>query len=390
MRMSNAQIISKTKYDEAIAVIAERDAVVEDYKDRITELEYIVEKFKRLLFGRSSEKRAGNEETGALQELLFEGEEPVAAVENEAADKQPRPRSPRGPRFRGDLEREIVELTIDEKDRPCSGCGSPLQSIGVDKEKLEFIPAKVKVLEVHRHKYACGSCKQGGVKTAPVSSTAFPKSAITDDTRAHLVVQKFVDHLPYYRQSAILRRNGVELSDASIGRYALETADLLAPIVWAMRAELLSSSYLQVDETPLPVLKTERSTPGAHRAYLWTYGIPWSTIVFDYQLCRSGKHPTNFLEEFEGILQNDRYSGYNELRRRDGITDVGCWAHSRRKFVDAEVTAGRRTKPIVAKIAKLYAVEKEAREQKLGAEARAGLRQKCSRPVLDAIRDELS
>lgn len=391
MLMSNAGVVSKAQYDEAIARIAERDTVVEDYKDRIAELEYIVEKFKRLLFGRSSEKRALNLETGAVQEMLFEGEESLASVEDEVADKKPRPRRPRGPRFRADLEREIVERTIDEKDRCCSCCGKVMPSIGVEKsEKLEFIPAKVRVLEVHRHKYACGTCKQGGVETAPVLPTAFPKSGITDDTRVHFVVQKFVDHLPYYRQSAILRRNGVELSDASIGRYALETADRLAPIVWSMRRELVSSSYLQVDETPLPVLKTERSKPGAHRAYLWTYGIPWSTIIFDYQHCRSGRHATAFLEEFRGILQNDRYAGYNELRRRDGITDVACWAHARRKFVDAELTAGRRTKPILQKITQLYAVEARAREQELTAEARSDQRQKQSKPILDDICGELT
>ena len=116
MHMSNAEVISKAKYDEVVAAIAERDTLVEEHKDRIAELEYIVEKFKRLLYGRSSEKRAVNVETGAVQELLFEEDESSASAEDEAVDNKPRPRKPTGLRFRGDLEREIVERAVDGVD----------------------------------------------------------------------------------------------------------------------------------------------------------------------------------------------------------------------------------------------------------------------------------
>jgi len=212
---------------------------------------------------------------------------------------------------------------------------------------------------------------------------------VTDDTRAHFAVQKFVDHLPYYRQSAILRRNGVELCDETIGRYVLELADRLAPIVLIMRAELLASDYVQADETTLPVLKTERAPPGAHRAYLWAYGIPRSTVVFEYQLSRSGQHPKDFLKDFSGTLQTDRYNGYDSVRKRGDIIDVACWAHCRRKFDEAKTTAGRRTRSVLKKIGKLYGVEKQARKEGMGAAARAELRQKHALPILVKIRDEL-
>ena len=266
---------------------------------------------------------------------------------------------------------------------------SSSQSAWTNPRSWDIVPASARIVEIHRHKYAC-SCKQAGVQSAPAYPTAFPRSVVTDDTRAYLVVQKYVDHIPCYRQEKILARNGIQISDETIGRYIRETADLLEPIVWAMRAELLASNYLQVDETTLPVLKAERASPGSHRAYLWSYGIPWSTVVFDYQLTRSGKHATEFLEEFQGVLQSDRYAGYNAVREREDIIDVACWAHARRKFKEAEVTAGRRTQSILEKIGRLYAVEKRAREERLDPEARTHLRVEHSGPVLAELNDELT
>ena len=265
-----------------------------------------------------------------------------------------------------------------------------MKSIGVDtSEKLQFVPAKVRVLEVHRHRYACACCKQSGVVSAPTYPTAFWKSAITDETRAHFVVQKFVDHLPYYRQSSILKRSGVILSDSSIGRYGIEAADLLSPIVWAMREELVGSDYLQVDETPLKVLKSGRGKAGPENGYMWTYGIPWSTVVFDYRPNRSGTHASNFLEKFQGILQSDRYSGYSSLRMQDDIVDVACWAHARRKFVEAEKTAGKRVKPVLELTRELYAVEAHARDEQMSAEETVKLRMEKSRPVLTRLKETL-
>jgi transposase len=375
--MSTGELITKAEHDSAIA----------DYEDRIAQLEFTIEKFKRILLGRSSEKPAVNLETGEVQKSLFEEEDPPLPSSATKSPRNPKADSkPRRPRFGAHLKREIIELTIDESERQCS-CGATQKSIGIEKsEKLEFIPATVKVFEIRRHKYACAACKSSGVQSAPCLETAFPKSAVTDATRAHLLIQKFVDHLPYYRQSAILKRNDVELSDTTIGRYVLEAADLLAPVVIAMCDEVLSSSYIQADETTLPVLKTEKSKPGTHRAYLWTYGIPWSTVVFDYRRSRSAKHPTQFLERFRGIVQSDRYGGYNPVRKRDDILDVACWAHARRKFVEAETTAGRKAKPILKQIASLYGVEKQARESGLSPEARGALRREESKRILDGLR----
>ena len=378
-----SETLTRREHEKIVAETVE-DATAE-LKDRVAELQYNLEKLQRMFFGRSSEKLTNdNNET---QQTLFE-EPKSEPIREEKPPGERKKRSPGKPRYGAQLERKVVEVDFDEEPC-CVECNRTLKVVGVEKsEKLEFIPATVRVLEFHRKKYAC-SCKQSGVRTAPVLPTAFPKSAVTDETRAHFLVQKFVDHLPYYRQSKILKRSGVELSDSSIGHYVLEAADLLAPIMVAMRAELLKSRYLQVDETTFPVLKTETSKPGALQAYLWTYGIPWSTVIFDYRRSRSGKHPAEFLGEFEGVLQSDRYAGYNAVRSRDNIIDVACWAHARRKFIDAQSSAARRVKPILQLIGKLYTIENQARERRLSFEERRKLREELAAPVLEELRELL-
>jgi transposase len=382
MRMSNAQVISKAKYDEAIATIADREGL-------IARLEARVSKLQQLLFGRRSEKQVILPGAPFQSELFSDAEYEVSEPED---DSEPAPKKKRGkskPRFDEDVEREIIDVELDERDRECEDCGGRLEDIGVEtSERAHIIPARVVVRETRRHKYACG-CKGAGVCSAPLPPSAFPKSRVTDETRAHVVVQKFVDHCPYYRQSAILRRSGVEISDRTLCHYGIESADRLAPIVVAMRDELLASNCLQADETTIPVLKTEKAKPGAHRGYLWAYAQPRGTIVYDYCRSRAGDHPRGFLEGYEGILQTDRYGAYDSITARSEITDVACWAHARRRFVEAAKTTSRRAKPVLHLIAKLYAVEKRAREANLAPADRARLRREVATPILQEVENLL-
>lgn len=402
--MANADVVSRAEYDAAIAKLAreiaqQRGTIVEQ-SERLERQSFTIEKFKQLLFGTSSEKSTyDSDDVVPGQTSLFDQEDPALPSsattsgdesEEDEEKKERKRKQKKGPRFSPNLEHKVVEVILEESERGCE-CGDLLQSVGVEKsEKLEVIPARFLVLEIHRHKYACG-CKASGVQTAPVLPTAFPKSAVTDETRAHFLVQKFVDYLPYYRQSAILARGGADLADATIGRYAIQAADLLAPIVIAMCDEVLTAPYIQADETTLPVLKTEKAKEkkAAQKAYLWSYGIPRSTVVFDYRQDRSGRHPTEFLDTFQGIVQTDRYGGYNAVRERNEILDVACWAHARRKFVEAKPSAGRRVKPVIQLIGQLYAVEKKARESNASAKERLALRQEHSVPVLNELREQL-
>ncbi len=377
--MSSAEVVSKAKFDEAIATIEERD-------DRIEVLEVRIAKLQHMLFGRRSEKQVVPPGAPFQSELFTDAEYEVAEPEEEGEAAPKKKRGKSKPRFPEDVEREIEDLELDESDRRCEQCGERLEDIGFEpSERAHIIPARIVIRETRRHKYACG-CKAGGVRIAPLPANAFPKSRITDETRASIVVQKFVDHCPYYRQSAILRRSGVEISDRTLGHYGIEAADRLAPIVVAMRDELLASSNLQADETTIPVLKTEKVKPGAHRGYLWAYAQPGQTIVFDYRRSRAGDHPRGFLEGYVGILQTDRYEGYEQIHRQEGIIDVACWTHARRRFVEAAKTSNRRTKPVLQLVQKLYAVEKQAREQNLAPADRARMRHEKSGPILADIR----
>jgi len=378
----------------ATITVEEHETRVAEHLDRIEYLEFQNEKLKHMLWGRRSEKQVIP--PGApFQSMLFT--EAVVEVEDPEAEEQPadekkkkkKKRRKSKPIVPDDAPREVVDHELPEEEQVCGCCGKQLRDIGYESSlRLQFIPAHYVAIEDRRHKYAC-SCKGAGVRSVPPAPNAFPKSRITEETRAHVVVQKFVDHLPYYRQSTILRRMGIEISDRTLCHYGIESADRLAPIIVAMRDELLASSCLQADETTIPVLKTEKAKPGAHRGYLWAYAQPRGTIVYDYCRGRGADHPRGFLDGYSGILQTDRYEGYRSLWRQESIVDVACWAHARRRFADAMKTARRRTEPIILLIRKLYSAEKRAREGQLAPADRARLRVERSRPILDAIKGHL-
>ncbi len=378
--------------DAATITRAEHDAAVAERDAKIARLEERVAKLQHALWGRRSEKQPVSPDA-PFQSALFGEEcvdlppdeddspEPAEQQESTTAGKKPR----RKPRFRGDVERKVIDIELPESERQCSCCGETMASIGFETaERAHYVPARMEIHEERRHKYAC-KCKEGGVTTAPPTPTLFPKSRVTDDTRVQVIVSKFVDHLPYYRQSAILRRLGFEISDATLGRWGIEAADRLAPIIIAMHEELLSSPVLQADETTLPVLKTEKQKPGAHRGWLWGYAIPRGSIVFDYTRTRAQNHPLGFLAGYEGLLQVDRYEGYNAVTRRDEVIDVACWAHARRRFVEAERTNGRKARPVLEVIGRLYAVEKRARDSGIPPDERSTLRKAESVPILEEL-----
>jgi len=398
--MRDAATISREEHE---AAVAERDARIADLEAQLTseKSEVLRQKervanLQHMLWGRRSEKQPPSPDA-PFQSALFSAEDVVLPPEGEGDDqeddlaegktpaRQPKKRA-RKPRFGPNVERKIIDIELPEAERQCSGCGETMPSIGFESaERAHLVPAKIVVHEERRHKYAC-SCKQGGVTTTPTAPSAFPKSRVTDELRAHVIVSKFVDHCPYYRQSAMLRRLGYDISDSTLGRMGIEAADRLAPIIVAMREELIASSMLQADETTIPVLKTEKQKPGAHRGWLWAYGIPHGTVVYDYTRTRAAHHPSAFLEGYEGVLQTDEYEGYGAVRRRDGVIGIGCWAHARRRFIEAERVSGRKCRPILEEIQKLYAVERVARDRELGPDDRAALRQRESEPILEALR----
>ena len=195
----------------------------------------------------------------------------------------------------------------------CSQCGKNKDLIGYESSEQLNEPAKHFVLVTKREKRACRRCEERGVETAVVPARIIPKSLVSDRFIIDTVVNKYCDHLPLFRQSAMLEReSGLEISRVTLCGWVMAVGELLMPIVGAMRQELLSGGYIQADETPVDV-QSERTKGKNHQAYLWQYGRPGGSVVFDFQLDRSGQGPRQFLEDFEGILQTDGYGARASL-----------------------------------------------------------------------------
>jgi transposase len=273
----------------------------------------------------------------------------------------------------------------------CAQCGRDKKVIGYDvSEEFDVKPVEYRVLVIKREKRACGQCEEMGVSAAPLEAKIVEKGKASNAVVVDVLVKKYCDHQPLYRQCAILEREiGVELSPATLGGWVMQSGQWLEAISAAMRTQLLSGSYIQADETPVGV--QSRETPGSnHRSYVWQYSRPGGPVVFDFRMGRGREGPKKFLGGFNGILQSDGYSAYDCIGG-EGITHAGCMAHARRGFVDALKVApsDRALGAIVQEIAQLYAVEKRAREIGLTPGERARLRKLRSEPLLAALKEKV-
>ena len=257
-------------------------------------------------------------------------------------------------------------------------------------EQLDVEPAKYFVVVTKREKRACKCCQEGGVTAAAAPARIVEKGLASDRVVIDTVVAKYSDHLPLYRQSAILDREaGVEISRATLDGWVMRVGELLIPIVSVMRRELLGGSYLQADETTVDVQMHDGSGHN-HQAYLWQYGRPGSGVVFDFRLGRGREGPKKFLGQFEGILQTDGYIAYDGVGGPK-MVHAACWAHARRKFFEAakldpgDVVAVR----MVAWIDELFGIDAEARERKLDHAGRHALRLERATPLLATISEEI-
>ena len=260
-----------------------------------------------------------------------------------------------------------------------------------ESERLDVEPAKFFVTVTRREKRACRNCKLGGVATAPAPVEIVEKGLASSRVVIDTVVAKYCDHLPLYRQSAILERDtGVRISRGTMDGWVMHTGDLLGPVAMAMRREVLQGSYIQADETTVQVQRPELKNGRNHQAYLWQFGNPGGSVVFSFHLGRGGEAARSFLGDYEGILQTDGYAGYNGVGG-PGCVHAGCWSHTRRYFVDA-VKVNRNdaaARDFVERMDALFAVDREAAEGKLSLEARQELRGERSAPLVDGIREKL-
>ncbi|MFT3741108.1 MAG: IS66 family transposase [Gammaproteobacteria bacterium] len=287
-----------------------------------------------------------------------------------------------------DLPREIIIHDLPEAEKVCD-CGQPLVRIGADtSEQLKYVPAKVSVIQHVRPKYACKPCQEH-VKIAPMPLLLLPKSVATPELVAHVIISKYCDHIPLYRQEAIWERFGIDLPRSSLCGWLLKTAELCEPLIVQLQKNIVAYDYVQVDETTVQVLK-EKDRDNTAKSYMWCYrgGGSQPSIVYQYQETRGGHHAQQFLTGFSGFLQSDAFSGYNWAHEQENVTPVGCHAHARRPF--AELVKTNKTPGLAHEAlrfySKLYEIEKEAKKNRLSSQLRYELRLEKAKPILDAFK----
>jgi len=325
---------------------------------------------------------------------LIETEPEAETIEVPAHARKKRGRKP----LPDNLPREEVLHDIPEEDKTCA-CGCHLTRIGEEKsEQLHIEPAKLKVIVNVRPKYACKKCEgtsdesKPAVKIAPVPPQIIPKSFATASLLASIIISKFADSLPLYRQEKQFSRLGIDLPRATMASWLIRVADRCLPLLSLMRQEIRSGPLINVDETTLQVMN-EPGRANTKKSYAWVFrgGAEENPVViFKYHPTRAGRVARDFLAGYRGYIQSDGYAGYDAFEKIDGITLCGCWAHARRKFVEvakADKAAKKSDKERACDIAlkyigELYKIEHEAQDKNLNHDELRLLRQEKAKPVL--------
>lgn len=282
----------------------------------------------------------------------------------------------------------VYELRPEERTCPC--CGIERKEMGAEESwQVEYIPGRFERLHHVRKKYACPQCERQGdppqIEAAAKTESVVEKGLAGPGLLAYIVTSKFADYLPLYRLEDIFQRQGFEISRATQSIWCGDVADLVESLYAKMAAEVRQSHVVATDETTMPMLKPGQTHPARMWVYVGDEGHPYN--VFDFTLSRGRDGPKDFLKDYGEVLLADAYGGYNGVVVSNQMTRAGCWAHARRKFVDAEKTAPEIARETVDWIGQLYAVEKQAKD--LSGSERLVLRQAQSAPVLAQLRQKL-
>jgi transposase len=253
-------------------------------------------------------------------------------------------------------------------------------------ETLDYVPARLCVVAYIRPKYADPKREERGVVIAPMPERPIPKAMAEAGLIAHVAVEKYIDHMPLYRQAKRFEREGVNVSESSLGAWVGEASDLLAPLDDRLRALTLESGYVQADETTISV--QDRTLKGkTHQGYFWLFHAPESGLVsVMYNPHKNAKALAPVLKGYRGALQSDRYAVYLPYDTLPEVTGYACWAHARRHFFDARVAYREGAEEALRYIQGLYAVERESREAGEGCDARRERRARSSKPQLDRLK----
>ena len=378
---------------EALKVLViEQHAALTSHQAEIDTLKLLIRKLQRMQFGRRSEKLGQQ-----IEQLEFQLEE------LEASESAPHPEPPidrqsimstrrpsRGP-LAEHLPRETEILAPTEEC--CPDCGGELGALGEDvSETLEYVPARFKVIRTVRPKRSCTRCDS--IVQQPAPHRPIDRGLAGPGLLAHVVVSKYADHLPLYRQSEIYERGGVDLQRSTLAGWVGGTTRTLEPLVEALKQYVLAGTKLHGDDIPVPVLAPGHGKTKTGR--LWTYvrddrpsgSADAPAVWFAYSPDRKGEHPGAHLQNFHGTLQADGFAGFNRLYETGTIVEAACWAHVRRKFHDLyEAHRSPIAEEALKRIGELYGIEQEIRRRP--PDERRQIRNARARPLLESLKNWL-
>jgi transposase len=372
-------------------------ALVEAQRARILELERAVATLSKLHFAPKSERRASDRFAfdASQMSLLFpelveaaervadekkvEGQVELVQVETKSVPRRRKHFPPHLPVIRTSFELPAEQLGC--------ACGARMEKIGDEVSKeLERLEIAV-VHEIARAKYACKSC-ECGVKLAPGPERVIDKGILGVGFLAHVLVERFGQHMPYNRLESKYAGEGFELSRTVLCESSNTCGELLAPIAEQIRVDALATGVVQTDDTPVTI--QEGSEQHSRQGRVWVYRGLGGQVFFDMTESRGRDGPSAVLDGFAGYLQADAYSVYDAFFRDGTVLEVGCWAHARRYFVKAEDQEPALAKEALDRIRELYAIERVAKKRGLDAQAVRELRQAESSPRLERLRDWMS
>lgn len=365
----------------------------------IEQLQWRVGQLEKQLYGPTSDRAPSTQENLSKEQILMSlfpppAEAPAASqvaidedlppTEKETAGRRRQMRTPAARQL------ELVTERLEPEEKVCPHCGKDKCEIGCEKsQRFEYVPAKIIRHEIIRPKLAC-PCGQGAVSIAPLPPTPVEKGYPGPGLIAQVMLAKYDDHLPLYRQEQQFRRLGVNFPRQMLCNWVEHGATWLQPVVRQMKSELLAGDYLQVDETPVKVMDPEVKGKCA-TGYLWLAGRPGGDVIFEFHPGRGKEYAQQLVGEFTGYLQRDGYGVYGAMAKEDPtrFKPVGCMAHARRKLIEALDHQPTQSQWLVGEMRKLYFIERHARQESMTPEQRQELRQKLAAPILTGMKSRL-
>ena len=396
----------KSEVEAKDRVIAAKDQALAAAEAIIVQLQEALRLERIRKYGKQSEKLSdlqlqlldlepavSSEEVEAESQREPLAEETPVAASTQAKTHKPHPGRKPLPEH---LERVEQIIPCAASKCRCGKCGRETRVIGYDEtETLAMRPAEYFVRVIKREKRVCLRCVKHGVETAAAPARIAPKSVLADEAILSILISKYADSVPLFRQRAILMRDlGVDIALTTINDAVLRVGELLIPVADHMLRDLLASGYVQADETHVGV-QTPDKKGQLHRAYFWQYSAPGKGVVFDFEMTRSGEIPKTVFKNFTGILHTDGYAGYGDDVGAKGMIHVCCLAHARRKLLEALKTQVKgkasdvELERAVVLMDGLFAVDRGAREQNLSIEDRHALRQQRAPALISELHELL-